>query len=90
MTEFIAGLASGTLRRLLVLLLGGVIVSLNGKFGLQLDVAQIAGVVALTVTYLVQSAMRQGKAPSGAEFVKMAQEAVEKAMRAQIPTPPAR
>lgn len=90
MSDFIAALASGTLRRLLVMLLGGLVVTLNGKFGLQLDVAQIAAVVALTVTYLVQSAIRQGKAPSGAEFIRLAQEAIEKAVRSTLPTPPER
>jgi hypothetical protein len=87
MSDFFAGLMSNSLKRLLVLLLSGAVVALNGKLGLQLDVGAIAGIVSMSIAYTVQSAWRQGKAPTGAELVAMMQAAVEKAMASQPAAP---
>lgn len=47
---------SPTVRRLLALALGAIVVALNKRLGLQLDTAEVAGLVALILGYLAQSA----------------------------------
>lgn len=79
MELLLAFLKSGTFRRIVVFVVGLAVVALNRRFGLDLQTEEIAGVVVLAITYLLQSASKEkvlGKA-----------EADGKAAAAAVPAP---
>jgi len=82
MSDFFANILTGTIRRILAIMLGGVVITMNQKLGLGLDIGQVASIAAITIAYIVQSSIRQGKAPSAPELMAMIQAGVEKAMLA--------
>lgn len=72
-------LLMGPLKRLLVFAITAGLLALNKKFGLELDASAIAGIVALTVLYILQSAWRQGKDLKPETLPAIAAEALKKA-----------
>ena len=88
MSDFIVKLLSGSLRRVLAVVLGGAIIAMNQKFGLGLDATQIVSIVALVIAYIVQSAIRQGRDLKPSGIPAFIQEAIEKAIKEQAPSLP--
>lgn len=86
-------LGSGSLRRFLAMVIAAGAVALNQRLGLNLPTDQLALIVATALLYVVQSAVRQGRAPTLPELVKAVQDAItqpEGGPSAAGATPPAR
>lgn len=69
-------LAAPSFRRFLAMTLTAGVVVLNTKTGLNLPSDQLAMIVAGAIIYILQSSIRQGKAPSVGEVVKAVQDAM--------------
>lgn len=52
---------SGTFRRLLAVILGASVVAFGRRFGVELNAEELAALTVMVLTYLIQSAARQGK-----------------------------